>query len=90
MGTAVLTPFGIKMPGSRPHVVLSMMRITGLEPARGCPPEPKSGASANFAISAYFFKERCGNNDCCNESLSELFPYNKKQPESTDRLNSYR
>lgn len=28
------------------------MRITGLEPARVCPPEPKSGASANSAISA--------------------------------------
>ena len=30
------------------HVV----RITGVEPARGCPPDPKSGASANSAISA--------------------------------------
>ena len=30
------------------------MRITGLEPARGFPPEPKSGASANSAISAFF------------------------------------
>ena len=34
------------------------MRITGLEPARGVPPEPKSGASANSAISA-FKKESC-------------------------------
>ena len=29
------------------------LRITGLEPARVAPPEPKSGASANFAISAH-------------------------------------
>ena len=29
------------------------MRVTGLEPARGCPLEPKSSASANSAISAY-------------------------------------
>ena len=28
------------------------MRVTGLEPARGVPPEPKSGASANSAIPA--------------------------------------
>ena len=29
------------------------MRITGVEPARLAAPEPKSGASANSAISAY-------------------------------------
>ena len=29
------------------------MRITGLEPARGTPLDPKSSASANSAISAY-------------------------------------
>ncbi len=29
------------------------LRITGVEPARGFPPEPKSGASANSAISAW-------------------------------------
>ena len=32
----------------------SVMRITGVEPARVLPPEPKSGASANSAISAYY------------------------------------
>ena len=31
----------------------SIVQITGLEPARVFPPEPKSGASANSAISAY-------------------------------------
>ena len=30
-----------------------LMRITGLEPARGTPLDPKSSASANSAISAY-------------------------------------
>ena len=29
------------------------MRVTGLEPARISPPDPKSGASANFATPAY-------------------------------------
>ena len=29
------------------------LRITGVEPAREFPPEPKSGASANSAISAW-------------------------------------
>ena len=33
----------------------SVVRITGVEPARGIPPDPKSGASANSAISAYVF-----------------------------------
>ena len=32
-----------------------LVRITGLEPARHGTPEPKSGASANSAISAYFY-----------------------------------
>ena len=41
----------------------STLRITGLEPARVTPPEPKSGASANSAISAnkkplYFYSGR--------------------------------
>ena len=30
-----------------------MVRVTGVEPARIAPPEPKSGAYANFAIPAY-------------------------------------
>ena len=29
-----------------------ILRITGIEPARGTPPDPKSGASASSAISA--------------------------------------
>ncbi len=29
------------------------MRVTGLEPARISPPEPKSGAYASFATPAY-------------------------------------
>ena len=43
---------------------LPKVRITGLEPARGFPPEPKSGASANSAISAYEISvsaPECGN-----------------------------
>ena len=35
-----------------------MVRITGLEPARVAPPDPKSGASANSAISAFFSQEK--------------------------------
>ena len=37
------------------HMIIkpSIVQITGLEPARVFPPEPKSGASANSAISAY-------------------------------------
>ena len=32
-----------------------MVRVTGLEPARGFPLEPKSSASANSAIPAYLW-----------------------------------
>ena len=35
------------------NAALVMVRVTGVEPARIAPPEPKSGASANFAIPAY-------------------------------------
>ena len=39
-----------KSPNNR---TLSLVRVTGVEPARISSPEPKSGASANFAIPAY-------------------------------------
>ena len=32
-----------------------LVLVTGLEPARGYPPEPKSGASANSATQAFFY-----------------------------------
>ena len=35
------------------NAALLMVRVTGVEPARIAPPEPKSGAYANFAIPAY-------------------------------------
>ena len=41
-----------------PVMIVKIVRITGLEPARGIPPEPKSGASANSAISACPFTLR--------------------------------
>ena len=34
------------------------VRITGVEPARGFPLEPKSSASANSAISAYILNKK--------------------------------
>ena len=64
----------------------SVVRITGLEPARGVPPEPKSGASASFAISA---DEKSGNDIGQNSvEMTDIPVNNKKQPQSTDRLKS--
>ena len=44
-----------RMKKGTDQVPFSVVRITGLEPARRKTPEPKSGASANSAISAYVY-----------------------------------
>ena len=44
-----------KMKKGIGQIPLWKVRITGLEPARRKTPEPKSGASANSAISAYVY-----------------------------------
>ena len=43
----------IEIPQWHSHKFQKAMRIKGLEPSLLSEPEPKSGASANFAISAF-------------------------------------
>ena len=54
--TTKQTPFSSKLEWCLPccfyALLLAFVRITGLEPARDSPLEPKSSASANSAISA--------------------------------------
>ena len=53
-GNSLNIYYYIKKPNFMQDAIKSgSLRITGVEPARGFPPEPKSGASANSAISAW-------------------------------------
>ena len=49
-----------------------MVRVTGLEPARSLPQEPKSCASASSAIPAFLYSTA----KCCENQSIQLFKLN--------------
>ena len=54
------------------NAALVMVRVTGVEPARIAPPEPKSGAYANFAIPALLFYYNIKNEKMQWERMKKL------------------
>ena len=64
--------------------IVRFVRVTGLEPAHRKTPDPKSGASTNFATRAYFnYESECkGNNIMANkQTFSRFFNTTDKIPE---------